>query len=177
MRRSRTSACSYVCLSFRRFVHLGDETLEKLIVRSLQWNDKMASAGAPTAAAILAAHHDVDTGGARRAPALRHFEWEEFSKRMPTGKDEKSKATRDALFACCDANGNGVLSLAEFDRGVMEVFGKDYNMRVFRAKPAIMRAFMAAKSYNKATGRHAKVPPGLDPEAYVDRSEFRLLLV
>lgn len=77
-----------------------------------------------------------------------------------------------------DANGNGVLSLAEFDRGLLEVLGGDYTQRVFRAKPAIIRAFQAAKAAN----RGGEIPTSrgqlgvLAGDDYVDYSEFRLLL-
>ena len=58
------------------------------------------------------------------------------------------------------------LSLAEVDRGILQVL--DYR-KMFDAKPAIMRAFQAAK-YAHST----KSKLGAD---YVERIEFRLLLV
>ena len=106
-----------------------------------------------------------------------HFEWADFAAQLPTGKDEASRKQRKKIFDTCDVNANGVLSLAEFDRGLREVFGHDFELRVFKAKPAIMRAFQAAKKWNKSKGKKSKIPFGLNGDDYVDKSEFRVLLM
>jgi hypothetical protein len=60
-----------------------------------------------------------------------------------------------------DFNGNGLLSLAEVDKGL-----RDLKLPVlFKIKPVILRAFVAAKS---------KSPGGNDD--YVEYKEFRHLL-
>lgn len=55
-------------------------------------------------------------------------------------------------------------SLADIDKGLRDDMGMD---DIFDAKPAIMRAFQAAKSSGGKEG---------NPD-YVDRKEFRLLMV
>ena len=57
------------------------------------------------------------------------FDWADFSQKLPSGRDDASEARRRTLFSSIDANGNGVLSLAEFDRGLLEVLGADYSQR------------------------------------------------
>ena len=66
----------------------------------------------------------------------------------------------------CRAAGNGYLSLAEVDKGLHETCGLD---GVYSCKPAIIRAFNAAKGLKKGAG-------GRDDD-YVSRIEFRMLLV
>lgn len=65
------------------------------------------------------------------------------------------KAHRDALFRRIDYNGNGMLSLAEIDRCVGELWPH------FDHKPALMRAYRAAD---------------VDADGFIRRPEFRLLL-
>ena len=86
-----------------------------------------------------------------------------LSLKLPTGHDPDSKERRKALFRKCDVNGNGYLSLAEVDKAVGEAIGDEY---LFSAKPVIAQAFAAAKDMRS----------GKSPD-YVERSEFRLLLV
>ncbi len=63
--------------------------------------------------------------------------------------------------------GNGYLSLAEVDKGLQESCGLD---AVYKCKPAIIRAFNAAKGLKKN---------GVKDQAddYVTKIEFRMLLV
>jgi Ca2+-binding EF-hand superfamily protein len=93
--------------------------------------------------------------------------WSQVSSKLPTGRDPESKAKRKTLFEQFDPNGNGYLSLAEVDKGLRDVLQLD---ELFYCKPAIMRAFQAAKGANT----NSKAALGDD---YVTRSEFRLLLV
>jgi Ca2+-binding EF-hand superfamily protein len=73
---------------------------------------------------------------------------------------------RKRLFYLFDPNGNGYLSLSEVQRAVRDIIGSD---EMFDAKPAIMRAFQAAKG---AVDTESKL--GAD---FVEWSEFRALLV
>ena len=73
---------------------------------------------------------------------------------------------RKRLFYLFDPNGNGYLSLSEVQRAVRDIIGSD---EMFDAKPAIMRAFQAAKG---AVDTKSKL--GAD---FVEWSEFRALLV
>jgi len=73
-----------------------------------------------------------------------------------------------------DVNSNGVLSLAEVDKAVRDVLGLD---SLYSAKPALMRAFQAAKDANKEKAKKRPTRAGLSRDDYVERDEFRLLLV
>lgn len=73
---------------------------------------------------------------------------------------------RSKLFDRSDPNGTGYLSLAETDKGIREVLGLE---GVNEAKPAIMRAFTAAKNAGKCTSEY-----GVELVAHF---EFRLLLL
>jgi len=64
-----------------------------------------------------------------------------------------------------DANGNGLISLAELDKGLNDVVKIP---ALFKTKPVLIRAFNAAKNVVKSTKKH-----GAD---YVEKSEFRYLL-
>ncbi|CAM6098372.1 unnamed protein product [Calypogeia fissa] len=94
------------------------------------------------------------------------MKWAEIKAKLPSDKTPEAKAVRSKLFHQFDPNGNGYLSLAEIDRGVRDVMGLE---DVYEAKPAIMRAFAAAKNAGKSTAKY-----GAD---FVERSEFRLVLL
>jgi len=70
------------------------------------------------------------------------------------------------MFDMIDGNGNGLLSLAEVDGGVRDKLSLD---DLFAAKPALIRAFNAAKASEKGSKTH--------DDDYVDLREFRILLV
>ena len=79
-----------------------------------------------------------------------------------------AKAARDALFNALDVNGNGGLSLAEIDKGVVSgIFTKALSpegsegSESFDHKPALMRAYRAADR---------------SQDGFIERSEFALLL-
>ena len=84
---------------------------------------------------------------------------------IPAERTEEQKRRREELFRLFDPNGNGYLSLAECDKGVMEILGLEA-----AGKPAIMRAFQAAKDVHRG-------PSGGIGDDYVTRSEFRLFLL
>jgi hypothetical protein len=62
-------------------------------------------------------------------------------------------------------NGNGYLSLAEIDRGMVAVFNLP---KLFETKPVILRAFNAAKNTVKGKSRHS--------EDYIEKKEYRQFL-
>ena len=97
------------------------------------------------------------------------IDWAEISAKLPYEKTAEAKALRDQLWRGIDANGNGYLSLAEVDRGVRDVLGLGGEGSLFDAKPAIMRAFQAAKNAVKTGTARG--------DDYVERPEFRLLLL
>eukprot|EP00994_Dinema_validum_P004470 NODE_2522_length_682_cov_69.417062_g2064_i0.p1 GENE.NODE_2522_length_682_cov_69.417062_g2064_i0~~NODE_2522_length_682_cov_69.417062_g2064_i0.p1 ORF type:complete len:198 (+),score=82.26 NODE_2522_length_682_cov_69.417062_g2064_i0:58-594(+) len=93
--------------------------------------------------------------------------WEELRQKLPAEKTPDQKAQRMKLFDSMDGNGTGKLSLAEIDKGVRDVLQLD---EVFDAKPVIMRAYQAARAVGNKRGR-------CEDDDYVERAEFRLLLV
>ena len=99
--------------------------------------------------------------------------WVTLAKKLPTGKDDKGRAQRKRLFDLFDPNGNGFLSLAEIDKGLIVQFqldgGDDGAFAAKRCKPAINRAFQAAKDYSGETEGTAG--------DYVSIGEFRILLI
>ena len=76
---------------------------------------------------------------------------------------KEASAKRHALFACWDPNANGILSLAEVDKGIEEMFG-----HATIPKAVIMRAFQAS--------RDVAAPVAEFSDDYIDWNEFRLLL-
>ena len=86
-----------------------------------------------------------------------------LSAKLPTARDPETTEKRKKLFKSADVNGNGFLSQAEVDKAVGQAIGSEY---LFSAKPVITRAFAAAKDASQ--GRN---------QDYVEKSEFRLLLV
>ncbi|KAJ1454088.1 hypothetical protein M885DRAFT_618336 [Pelagophyceae sp. CCMP2097] len=93
------------------------------------------------------------------------------------GKRETQPA-RLKLWRELDGNGNGYVSLAEFDGwfnrhtlGIEKVRGQKSSIYAY-ARPALIRAFNLANGVSPA-----KPGQKLDGDAYITRSEFRLLLV
>ena len=93
-----------------------------------------------------------------------HFE--HIKSKLKFRKTPQEKAVRDAIWKQFDINSNGLLSLAEIDKGLRDVLQLGENL--FRAKKAIASAFHAAKNGVKLKGKHA--------DDYVNRCEFRLLM-
>merc|ERR1711893_394075 len=66
-----------------------------------------------------------------------------------------------------DPNGNGILSLAELDKAMRDVLAIDH---LFDAKPAIVRAYQAAR--DKVPSKRGDVG-----DDYIEFREFRYFLV
>ena len=81
-------------------------------------------------------------------------DWPALSAKLPTSKSEEDKAKRKQLFRAIDGNGNGYLSLAEIDCGVRDVLQCH---EIFEAKPAIHRAFHAAKNAVPTQRKNGKI--------------------
>lgn len=119
--------------------------------------------------------------------AKTSFDWTTFSKKLPIGEDDGSEALRRKLWGVFDLNGNGMVSLAEFDRGLQAVFATKESLSIldvlFRAKPAIARAFHAARASDQSKGEIKRAESnvlnqraGLNTDQYVSYPEFRALL-
>ena len=98
----------------------------------------------------------------------KKINWDPILKLMPTSKtDPVAIKQRKKLFRDMDPNGNGFLSLAEIDKGILDL-GLD---GLFNCKPAIIKAFQHAKNYG---GKDKK---GTNKADYVERKEFRVFLL
>ena len=97
------------------------------------------------------------------------IDWDLIREKLPSERTPEAKAKRVELFNEFDPNGNGYLSLAEVDKGCRDVLQL---YEIFECKKVIMRAFQAAKGAN-----NAKNPKGSVGPDFVEKNEFRLLLV
>ena len=115
------------------------------------------------------------------------FDWALFSTTLPTGQDAASEAVRDKLWSVFDMNGNGLVSLAEWERGLHETFAtkeaESIHRVIMRAKPAVARAFHAAKAYDQTKGVRQRASSsiyatraGHDEDQFVSRTELRACL-
>ena len=80
----------------------------------------------------------------------QELDWARIRARLPMDKTPEQQEHRKALFRQIDANGNGILSLAELDRGICDVLQCE---EIFAAKPAIARAFHAAKRASQSKNK------------------------
>ena len=139
---------------------------------SLVQQHKSASEVAADAAAGLSARL---TGAGPESSDSAHFvpaqpaPWSELAAQLPTARELTDDRAR--LFSQFDINGNGLLSLAEVDKGLLVLLGVDKasTIAVHQCRPATMRAFQAAKDVSGSSSDQAN--------DYVTKSEFRLLLV
>jgi len=110
--------------------------------------------------------------GAARWVALGRPEVDAMQGKLKFQKTEEEEAERAELFKLCDVNHNGVLSLAEIDKALPEVMGCT---ALFNAKPAIIRAFLAATG--RPPARHDDAAYREHLKDYVKPGEqFRLLI-
>ena len=97
---------------------------------------------------------------------FKNFDWDGFIKKLPVGKTDADRDARKKIWNAIDMNGNGFVSLAEFDRGVRDVLGLP---EIFSQKKVLIRAFNAAK--NKIKGKAKQSGD------YVEWLEFRYILI
>ena len=101
---------------------------------------------------------EEQSGGKGKAKRPWEIKAERKKKAMESKQKEiemPSKEERTKLFNRMDNNGNGGLSLAEIDKGIIELYP------AFNCKPALMRAYKAADKSG---------------DGFIERREFRLLL-
>lgn len=94
------------------------------------------------------------------------IDWPLINSKLPVAKEQKDERLK--LWKQIDNNGNGVVSLAEMDKGVRDAIGLPM---LFDAKPAIMRAFTYAKGASPSTRKD-----GLGDDM-VEWREFRTFLL
>ncbi|CAE7681131.1 Flagellar calcium-binding protein TB-44A [Symbiodinium microadriaticum] len=110
--------------------------------------------------------------GAARWVALGRPEVDAMQGKLKFQKTEEEEAARAELFKLVDINHNGMVSLAEIDKALPEVMGCT---ALFNAKPAIIRAFLAATG--RPPARHDAAAYREHEKHYVKPGEqFRLLL-
>ena len=97
---------------------------------------------------------------------FKNYDWEGLLQRLPIKKTAEERAKRRKIWDAIDMNGNGYVSLAEFDRGVRDVLNLP---KIFSLKKVLIRAFNAAKNKIKGKSKHS--------DDYVEWLEFRILLV
>jgi len=121
-------------------------------------------------------HRDLDltgntstTAATREAGDFSHVvevDWSVVNALLPIQKTKEARATRRRLFDRFDPNGNRILSLAEVDKGLLELLDLS---GIRECRPAINRAFHAARTI---------CPPVASfSNDYIDFREFRVLLV
>ena len=97
----------------------------------------------------------------------KDIDWKNIAEQLPIKKnDQAQKEQRKKLWSQIDYNGNRYVSLAEVEKGLRDVIQND---TLFRAKPAIMRAFQYAKNYTKGTSKYG--------DDYLEKRDFRIFLV
>ena len=96
----------------------------------------------------------------------KNYDWAALLEKLPVKKNTEERAKRRSLWKAMDMNGNGYLSLAEFDRGIIDVLNLP---DIFKQKKIILRAFTLAK--NKVKGKTKKSGD------FVEWLEFRYILI
>ena len=91
--------------------------------------------------------------------------WNILKEKLPWKNTEDHRLRRVKQWGYMDVNGNGYLSLAEVDKGMVD----EINLpQLFALKPVLMRAFQAAKNKVKSKSKHGK--------DYIEKNEYRWLL-
>ena len=96
----------------------------------------------------------------------KNFDWNGLLNKLPIKKTAEEREKRKQMWKIIDNNGNGYVSLAEFDKGVRDVLNLP---DIFKLKKVLMRAFQAAKNKYKSKSTHG--------DDYVEWMEFRIILV
>mmetsp|Transcript_34775 Transcript_34775/g.58875 ORF Transcript_34775/g.58875 Transcript_34775/m.58875 type:complete len:342 (-) Transcript_34775:267-1292(-) len=102
------------------------------------------------------------------SPDLKEIDWELFDAKLPCDRSEASQKTRAKLFAVFDPNGNGLISLAEIEKGLMEVLGYGVDVKRVVAK-SVARAHRGAKAAIHRDNSKAA-------DDYVEKREFRVFI-
>ena len=109
----------------------------KVASRHMATHARSDKAASPAAASP----HGIQAGAGGGDGAARDYAGA-LARALPTERTAEQKERRMAMFDHFDPNGNGYLSLAEVDKGLHATFGLE---GVYNCKPAIIRAFNAAK--------------------------------
>lgn len=72
---------------------------------------------------------------------FKNFDWQGLIK-LPVQKTAADRAERKKIWSAMDMNGNGYISLAEFDRGIRDVLGLP---QIFSQKKSLSELLMQLK--------------------------------
>ena len=95
----------------------------------------------------------------------QNVDWADIKEKLPYRKNDVDKDKRTALWKGIDINGNGVVSLAEMDKGLRDAIQLEV---LFDSPKVLMRAFQKSKNAvgsNKTYG-----------DDYIERKELRYIL-
>ena len=105
---------------------------------------------------------------AKAVPKKKKYDnsiWKILEQKLPWEQNGAHEQLRDQQWRAIDMNGNGYISLAEFDKGLRDVIDLPI---LFKTKPVLLRAFYAAKDKAKAKSLYS--------DDYIERGEYRYLL-
>ena len=97
---------------------------------------------------------------------FKNYDWAGLLDKLPVKKTTEERAKRREIWKAIDMNGNGFISLAEFDRGVRDVLNLP---DIFKQKKVLIRAFNSAK--DKVKGKKKQSGD------HIEWLEFRYILI
>ena len=98
---------------------------------------------------------------------MSDINWAEIKEKLPYERTPEQYEKRMKLWSQIDVNGNGIVSLAEVDKGMRDVIDCE---AVFKEKAVMLRAWNAAKAVVPSRRKDGK------GDDYVEKREFRILL-
>eukprot|EP00697_Spironema_sp_BW2_P007181 gnl/Spiro4/21404_TR10468_c0_g1_i1.p1 gnl/Spiro4/21404_TR10468_c0_g1~~gnl/Spiro4/21404_TR10468_c0_g1_i1.p1 ORF type:complete len:207 (-),score=67.53 gnl/Spiro4/21404_TR10468_c0_g1_i1:98-688(-) len=104
-------------------------------------------------------------GHVRGTYGVEAIDWAALKSALPVDATPADQQRRFQMFKSFDTDGTKLLSLAKLDMGIRDVLQMD---AVFDCKPAIMRAYQAAKHHS---GGHDR------GEGFITPKEFRSFLI
>jgi hypothetical protein len=97
---------------------------------------------------------------------FENYDWDSLLSKLPIKNNKEEREKRRQMWKAMDMNGNGFVSLAEFDRGIRDVLNLP---EIFKIKKVIIRAYQAAKNKYKGKSKYS--------DDYLEWMEFRISLV
>ena len=97
---------------------------------------------------------------------FENYDWDSLLSKLPIKNNKEEREKRRQMWKAMDMNGNGFVSLAEFDRGIRDILNLP---EIFKIKKVIIRAYQAAKNKYKGKSKYS--------DDYLEWMEFRISLV
>mmetsp|Transcript_18129 Transcript_18129/g.25159 ORF Transcript_18129/g.25159 Transcript_18129/m.25159 type:complete len:325 (+) Transcript_18129:13-987(+) len=107
-------------------------------------------------------------------PDIESIDWKLFDERLPSDTSKTSKLRRAEIFVGFDPNGNGFLSLAEIEKGLMGHFHYGVDVKRVVAK-SVQRAHKAAKAA-APDQKAATLGKASLADDFVEKREFRIFI-